>query len=251
MPAALRYAPLIGALGDAARAIPKELEIYATPTPPPDYTIEREIAGIARAADAVGWERFHLYGHSAGGACALAFAAAHPERVLTLALDEPASDFSAEDRRLLRRDLDAMAGLPDDDRVAAFLRGQVAPGVDLPAPPAGSPPAWMASQRAGIDAFVGALPRHRLRAERLRAFRGPVYFSHGSLSHPRWVAMRDRLAGIFPDFAAEVYEGAHHLDTSHMREPARVAAALVRLWSRAGEEQSRAPRAAGARPDPA
>lgn len=239
MPAALRYAPLIGELGDSTQAVPKELEVYATATPPDGYAIEREVDGISRAADAAGFERFHLYGHSAGGACALAYAATHPERILSLALDEPASDFSAEDRSALRKDLDQIAELSAGEKVSAFLRLTLAPGVEPPSPPAGPPPEWMANRPAGIDAFVGALLRYQLTPDRLRIFRQPVYYSHGSLSHPRWLAMRDRLAGIFPDFTPERYDGVHHLETSHQREPARVASALRRLWSRAASQRGR------------
>ncbi len=234
MPAALRYAPLIEALGDSARAVIKELEVYGAESPPPGYAIEHEVKGISRAADAADFDRFHLYGHSAGGACALAYAATHPERVLSLALDEPASDFSAEDQSLLRKGLAEFAELPVAEQMAAFLRSNLAPGVDPPAPPVGPPPPWMASRPGGIEAFIGALLRYRLAPERLRAFDRPVYYSHGSLSHPRWAAMRERLAGVFPDFTPELYEGIHHLQTSHQREPDRVASALRRLWSRAG-----------------
>jgi pimeloyl-ACP methyl ester carboxylesterase len=233
MPAALRYAPLIKELGDSTRTLTKELEVYAAATPPAGYAIECEVESISRAADAAGFDRFHLYGHSAGGACALAYVANHPERILSLALDEPASDFSSEDRSALQKDLDGIAGLTSGEKISAFLRQNLAPGVDPPSPPAGPPPAWMANRPAGIDAFLGALLRYRLSPERLRAFDRPVYYSHGSLSHPRWVAMRDRLAGIFPDFTPDLYEGVHHLETSHHREPARVAMALRRLWSRA------------------
>jgi pimeloyl-ACP methyl ester carboxylesterase len=234
MPAALRYAPLIEELGDSAQALPKELEVYEGPTPPMGYGIECEVEGISRAADAAGFDRFHLYGHSAGGACAIAYMAAHPERVLSLALDEPASDFSSEDRSALRNFLDGLAGQSAEATFSAFLRHQLAPGVEPPRPPAGPPPDWMAKRPAGIDAFVDALMRYRLPQERLRAFVGPVYYSYGSLSNPSWMAMRDRLASMFPDFTADLYEGVHHLETSHQREPARVASALRRLWSRAG-----------------
>jgi hypothetical protein len=160
--------------------------------------------------------------------------AANLERVLSLALDEPASDFSPEARSALQQDLDVIAGLPPGEKISTFLRRQLAPGVEPPSPPAGPPPQWMANRPAGIDAFGTALLRYRLPPERLRTFDRPVYYSHGSLSHPRWAAMRDRLAGIFPDFSDELYEGVHHLETSHHREPARVASALRRLWSRAG-----------------
>jgi hypothetical protein len=118
--------------------------------------------------------------------------------------------------------------------LSAFLQLQLAPGVDPPSRPPGSPPEWMASRPGGIDAFTGALFRYQHSPELLRAFGRPVYYSYGSLSHPRWSAMRDRLAGIFPDFSSERYEGFHHLETSHQRAPARVAAALRRLWGQDG-----------------
>jgi pimeloyl-ACP methyl ester carboxylesterase len=233
MPAALRYAPLIKELGDSTRALTKELEVYATAVPRAGYAIEWEVDSISRAADAAGFDRFHLYGHSAGGACALAYVAAIPERVLSLALDEPASDFSPEARSALREDLGGIADLSAGEKISTFLRQQLAPGVEPPFPPTGPTPQWMGNRPAGIDAFVTALLRYRLPPERLRTFDRPVYYSHGSLSHSRWVAMRDRLAGVFPDFTADLYEGVHHLETSHHREPARVASALRRLWSRA------------------
>ena len=233
MPAALRYAPLIEALGDSAQPVTKELEVYSPATSLGDYAIELEVDGISRAADTAGFSRFHLYGHSAGGACALAYVAAHPERVLSLALDEPATDFSPSDESALRDDLDGIAMLSGAERISAFLRLQLAPGIELPPAPASAPPEWMTNRPAGIDAFCAALLRYRLPPERLRVFHRPVYYSHGSLSHPRWVALRDRLASVFPDFTSDLYEGVHHLDTSHRREPDRVASALRRLWSRA------------------
>lgn len=75
-----------------------------------------------------------------------------------------------------------------------------------------------------------AISDYRLDTDRLRAFDRPVYYTYGTLSDPGWVAMRDRLAALFPNFKAELYEGASHVNTSHQREPARVAAALRELW---------------------
>ena len=92
----------------------------------------------------------------------------------------------------------------------------------------------MQRRPAGIDAFAGAVQRYRLSPEQLSAVSCPVYYSYGSLSWSYWERMRDRLAGRLPRFAWELYEGAHHLDTSHHREPARVAAALRRLWRDVG-----------------
>lgn len=232
-PAAQRYRPLLDEL-DGVAAVAKDLEVYAGDEPAPDYAIEAEVEGIAAAADRAGFARFHLYGHSAGGACALAFAAAHPDRLLSLAVDEPAADFSDEDRSDPYWDEIAAADtLPGPEAVAAFLRLQLAPGVELPPPPEGDPPPWMASRRAGIGAFARALPGHRVDPARYEAFAAPVLFTHGSLSHPRWGRMRDRLARRLPDFTSELFDGLHHLNTSHQAEPARTAALLRALWARA------------------
>ena len=85
MPAADRYSALIEELGADVNAITKDLEIYRLPDPPSAYSIETEIAGISRNAREHGFDRFHLYGHSAGGAISIAFAAAYPDRLLSLA----------------------------------------------------------------------------------------------------------------------------------------------------------------------
>jgi len=238
MPASLRYAPLLREFGDAVHAVTKDLEVYATPGPPEDYAIEDEVEGITRAADEAEFERFHLYGHSGGGACALAYAATYPGRVLSLAIDEPATDFDPGHQSQMRDALQRLGPLPPAERTQHFLQRQLAPGVTPPPPPPGPPPAWMANRPAGINAFMDAIIRFRLDPEQLRRFDRPVYFSYGSLSSSDWQEMRDRLAARFPDFTADLYEGASHLNTSHQQNPARVAAALRLLWRKTGSEPS-------------
>jgi pimeloyl-ACP methyl ester carboxylesterase len=194
-----------------------------------------EAEAIGRAADEAGFERFHLYGHSAGGAISIAFATGNPERVLSLALDEPAFDFTEEEKSSRPwRGLDALAALPPEERTRAFLRHQMRKGVEPPPPPPGPPPPWMALRPAGIEAFMAAARSHLIPDEAFERFRAPVYYSHGSLSSEEWLGRRDRLARRFPDFTDELYEGCSHLNTSHQAEPARVAAALRKLWERAG-----------------
>jgi pimeloyl-ACP methyl ester carboxylesterase len=232
-PAALRYAPLLEHL-DGVDGIPKELEVYAGDEPPPGYAIQAEIEGISAAADRAGFARFHLYGHSGGGACALAYAATHPERLLSLAVDEPATDFSDEDRSdPFFDEIAAAEALPAPEGVATFLRLQLAPGVEPPPPPEGPPPPWMATRPAGIRTFVQAIAGHRVDPARYEAFGAPFLYTHGSLSHPRWTVMRDRLASRFLDFSSELFDGLHHLKTSHQAEPERTAALLRALWARA------------------
>lgn len=233
MPAHLRYVALLKELGNPPNAVAKELEVYAQTPPPPDYRIEHEIEGISRFADEHGFDRFHLYAHSGGGACAIAYTATHPERVISLALDEPASDFTPEAHAALEKEMRLLNSLPVEEQMAGFVRMQLAPGVEPPAPQPGPPPAWMEARPAGIAALTDAVTRLVISPETLAKFRGPVYYSYGSLSNPSWQAMRDRLSKAFPDFTAEEYEGLHHFNTSNFAEPARVARALLAMWERA------------------
>lgn len=231
MPASVRYAPLIGALGPDVRAVPKELEVYAADVPPDDYSVATELDGLDRFLNEQGADRIHLYGHSAGGSLALAYATARPDRVLSLALDEPASDFSDEDRAALREQFpERLEDLPAPDRMRAFVTSLLRPGV--PPPASGPPPAtpeW-AKRPRGILAFERALYEHDLNASALSRFSGPVYFSYGSLSSVRWEQMAVRVSSRLPGCRIERYDGLHHLNTSHQAEPARVAQALRELW---------------------
>jgi pimeloyl-ACP methyl ester carboxylesterase len=239
MPAADRYSALIKELGDSVDATAKDLEVYRLPDPPSDYSIETEVAGISRTADERGLDRFHLYGHSAGGAIAIAFAAAHPNRLLSLALDEPAMDFTPEDHADPRwAALAEIVKMPVPERMAAFVRTQLKPGVEPPSPPPGPQPPWMARRPTGVVAFVNAGRRHVISERQLRAFVSPVYYSYGTLSALQWERSCRRLERLFPDFTGELYVGLHHLNTSHVAEPRRVAVALRALWGRAESKAS-------------
>ena len=230
-PAELRFARLLEALGDDVDAVPKDLEVYGGPTvPPPGFSLDMEIDGITRVADEHGFGRFHLYGHSGGGACALAFTAVYPERVLTLALDEPATDFSPQDLREIKEVFLPMLELPPDQQLPAFLRAQMREGVEPPPPREGPPPPWMADRPAGVAAFVRTLSEADVPVERLKAFDRPVYYSHNSLSNETWDRRAKRLGELFPNMTVELYEGLSHLNSSHAAEPERVTAALRRLW---------------------
>ena len=164
MPAALRYERLLAALGTDVDPVVKELEVYRGPsTPPPGYSLEAELAGIARAADEARLERFHLYGHSGGGACALAFTASQPERVLTIAVDKPAIGFSAEDLQEMEDVFLPMLELPPEQQMAAFVQEQMRAGVDPPPRPDGP--------SAAVD--VEPSRRGRRDAPSVRGFGGP------------------------------------------------------------------------------
>ena len=237
LPAAPAYGALLAALGPDVEAVAKDLELYEGSEPPEDYGLDIEIAGVLREADKRGWERFQLVGYSGGGAAALAFAAARPERLASLALLEPAWaghwDLSPAEQAVWL-EYERLEGLPVDEFMPAFVRFGVKPGVPLPAPPTRDPPPWMAKRPAGIKAFTRAFKRGDIDREALSRFDRPVYVALGALSNPdHYGEIARRLSGVFPDFELEVFEERHHFDPPHRIEPERLASSLRTLWSRA------------------
>src|SRR4051812_47045004 len=107
LPAAPAYTDLTKALGPDVDAFAKDLDLYEADEPPPGWSLDTEVDGVLREADAKQWDTFHLVGYSGGGAAALAFAAKHRERLLSLTLLEPAWagdwDWSKAHSRLWKR----------------------------------------------------------------------------------------------------------------------------------------------------
>jgi pimeloyl-ACP methyl ester carboxylesterase len=236
LPAEPAYGALLHVLGERIDAVAKDLDVYAKDQPPPDFSLDTEIKGILREADARGFDRFHLVGYSGGGASSLAFAAQFGERLLSLALLEPAwagNERTPPEEALMRR-FRALEPLPPDQFMAGFVRLQLAPGVEPPPPPEGPPPAWMAKRPTGLRALIDAFDKGDLDLEALRGFDRPVYFALGGRSNRDYYGlMAGRLAEIFPDFTLETFQERHHFDPPHRIEPERLADSLLALWQRA------------------
>ncbi|MGC0250674.1 alpha/beta fold hydrolase [Pseudactinotalea sp. Z1748] len=236
LPAALAYSELVDLLGDDVEAIVKDLEVYRGASPPADYSLDTEVAGVLRETGARGWTRFHLVGYSGGGAAALACAASEPSLLLTLSLLEPAWgghwDWSPRHERLWS-EYDALAQLSDEDFMAAFTRLQVRSEVRLPEPRSAPPPVWMSQRPAGIRALMRTFKTYDLDRNALRRFDRPVYFALGGLSNPdQYGEIAERLGGVFRDFTLEVFHQRHHFDPPHRQEPSRLAESLRSVWLR-------------------
>jgi pimeloyl-ACP methyl ester carboxylesterase len=238
MPAAGAFGNLLAELDPEVDAVAKDLEVYATPSPPADYSLDLEVAGVLDAARARGWDRFHLVGYSGGASVALAFAAAHAEYLSSLALLEPAWagnwDDASPDHQALWPEYRRLAALAPEESMPAFVRIQLRRGVEPPAPPAGPPPPWMAQRPAGIRAIIDAFRTYDLDRDALRRFDHPVYFALGELSNPaQFREEAERLARVFDDYRLEVFPHRHHFDPPHRAEAPAVAASLRSLWRRA------------------
>ena len=208
-----------------------------TEEPPAGWDLDTEVSGVSRLADEAGFDRFHLVGYSAGGACALAFCAAHRERLLSLTLSEPAwggNEGWSEEEREHWRQFDEMMDLPPEQMMAAFMgSGQTTD--EEPAPPDDEPmPPWFARRPAGLKALHSAFKTYHLDLSRLRAFDRPVLYVTGGKSNPiENEPIVQRLEKVFPDFTRETYAERHHFDPPHRAEPDRFAASLKKLWQRA------------------
>jgi pimeloyl-ACP methyl ester carboxylesterase len=232
-PAEITYGPLLGAIGDDVRAELKELEVCADDAPPPNFAFDAEVEGIKRVADEAGRGSVHLVGFSAGASAVLSFAARYPARAASLALVEPpfiGNEGRTPEEVAFWAEGDEVMALPPAERMGAFLRMLVRPGVPPPAPPSGPPPPWMLKQPAALEALHHSFAAHDLDLERLRDFHNPVYLAIGSLSNPVWERIAERLSGTLPNVNVETYEGRHHLDAPHAAEPERFARALRELW---------------------
>lgn len=237
MPAAEAFGNLLAELGADVDAVAKDLEVYAADTPPADYSLDVEVAGVVDCARARGWDRFHLVGYSGGASVALAFAASHPESLSSLALLEPAWagnwDDASQAHQALWPEYRRLTALPPEESMPAFVRMQLRDGVEPPAPAAGPQPPWMAQRPAGIRALVDAFQSYHLDRSALRRFDRPVYFALGALSNPdQFREEAERLARVFDDFWLEVFPHRHHFDPPHRVEAPVLAASLRALWQR-------------------
>jgi pimeloyl-ACP methyl ester carboxylesterase len=239
LPAELAYGGLVDALGMDIETIVKDLEVYREDSPPSDYSLDTEIAGLLREADARGWRSFHLVGYSGGGAAALAFAAREPARLRSLALLEPAWGGGwgwSTGHAKLWAEYDVLAQLPPEQFMAAFMRLQLRPEVPAPAPLPGPPAPWMKQRPAGIRAFMRTFQTYNLERDALADYERPVYFALGGLSNPdQFAEMAERLGTVFPDFTLEVFAQRHHFDPPHRTEPERLAESLRAIWARGNQ----------------
>jgi pimeloyl-ACP methyl ester carboxylesterase len=238
LPAEIAYADLIESLGPEVDARYKELEVYASDTPPDDYGLDTEVDGIRRFATAAGFERFHLVGYSGGGAAALVYCTTYPDDLMSLTLNEPAwagNDGLSDAESSRWAELDRVSSLPPGEMMPAFIAAQLRPGVEPPPPPSGPMPPWMAKRPAGIQALVRTFKTSDLDTDKLRAFPRPVLFTLGGKSHPDYYEeIGKRLSGVFPDFDLEVFDERHHFDPPHRAQPDEMAELLRSFWSGAG-----------------
>jgi pimeloyl-ACP methyl ester carboxylesterase len=235
-PAAQRYKPLLEAVGDAADLHLKDLDVYREANPPVDYSIEQELEAVDRFADSRGLQRFHLVGYSGGGFISLAYAGTKPHRLVSLGLFEPAripGHMTDAERNASDELEQKLRGRDSSDFMAAFVREQVKPGVELPPPPQGPVSAEMQKRPAGIAALMRVFGAYQFERGRFAEARFPVFLGYGDQTHEIEAIRAGVLASLFGDIRVRRFAGVHHFVAPELIYTPEHVGALLDLWRRA------------------
>ena len=140
----------------------------------------------------------------------------------------------SEAEQAIWREYDRLEALPPEELMRRFMPLNVRPDVELPPPPSGDPPPWMAKRPGGIRALMKTFRTYDLNRDALARFDRPVYFALGGLSNPdQYGEIASRLSRVFPDFQLELFDERHHFEPPHRFEAERLAGSLTSLWHRA------------------
>lgn len=206
-----------------------------------DYSFASAVHAVLDMADALGWERFALLGHSMGAGIASLVAAACPERVERLVAIEALGALAEEPGRTVERLREAVVAtraLPGK-RLRVFPDLGPAVRARMAANGLGEPAARLLVER-GVVAVEGGWswssdPRLTL-PTMVRMTEAQVEALVAGIACPTRVvyadpaqpylpdALRRARAALLPDGALVVMPGGHHL---HMEAPAAVAGVIA------------------------
>ena len=216
-------------LADVAHVVLKELEVWGLPMDAP-YDLSVEVDGVERAVQGAGFERFHLFGFSAGATVAIAAAVARPERVLSLAVYEPATigddDWDPVEAAWRTSMADVMA-MPREQARPAFRQLLMRPGLDPP-PSSGATTSW---NERGFR-LEAALSATGMTSADMAAVTAPVLTVFGGRSHPRFRVVAERMAAVIHHATVREFPQSSHLTPPHRDAPQELEALLRRFWAR-------------------
>lgn len=202
-----------------------------------EYSLFSTLLDVLAAADALGWTRFRLLGHSLGGAIASLLASAAPERIERLYIIEALGPLAAPEEVTAERLRDAVTQrraldgkrkrVFDDPELAVRARMQtnitsldersarLLVGRGLNAVDGGYE--WSSDARLTLPTAVRMTEAQV--ADCLRAIACPVRMVMADPPPPYIpVAMREKRIACVRAIECEVMAGSHHLHMTHPRE---------------------------------
>ena len=219
-PAEIAYGAFMGRFHPDVEPVAKDLEVYATPEPPEDYTLDVEVAGVLREADARGWKRFTSSGTRAGAQRLLAVAATIRSGLRALRCSSPPGPETGTSALPRRRSGASSAGSKASRPTSCRRsRASTSSRCPIPEPPPGDPPPWMARRPAGIRAINSAFQGAPSTAKRSATSIGPST-SRSAPSAIRLVRRdREAVEQRVPGLRARSVRGRHHFDPPHRSSP--------------------------------
>ena len=204
------------------------------------YTIPEMSRDVEALAEQVGFERFHLLGHSMGGGVVQEIALRSPQRLLSLTLHDTSCRFSLGadpeiaawwGRRLYLAETQGMAAVADEEP---------------PFPPPPHMPAERLAEtkerlsRMSVDAFIGSwngLTAWEGTEDRARNIKTPTLIIYGDLDTPLLIEGSAKLAQLISGAVVEVIPETGH--SPQWERPGLFNAALRRfLEQHAGSASS-------------
>lgn len=210
-----------------------------------EYTVVNMARAIVAAADALGWDRFSMLGHSLGGAVASVVAAALPQRIVRLALVESLGALAEDEQKSARHLREAFAAGERRRRpLRTFADPAEATRARVAAGGIGEAAARLLVERGiaparGGDRQGGFTWRSDPRLTRPTAIRmseGQIRDQIAAIECPVQVVYARPAQTYFPepvrqarfdclrDGRLAVFDGGHHL---HMEQPEQVAAVVA------------------------
>ncbi len=177
------------------------------------YTLEKMADDVEALVDQVGFERYHLLGHSMGGGIVQEIALRSPQRLLSLILHDTSLKFAMGGDPAIKEWRDKRHALAESDGMAA-----VAGMPPLMPPPPHIPPERLEEEKVRLskmspDGFIGAwkgLEDWQGTRRRAHAISAPTLIIYGSLDAPLLIDGSTRLAELIPNSHVEVIPETAH-----------------------------------------
>jgi 3-oxoadipate enol-lactonase len=176
------------------------------------YTIDTLADDVEALVEHAGFDRFHLLGHSMGGAVVQEIALRSPRKLISLTLHDTSYRFAATRSEVVQKWIDARNKVAREQGMAAVASF---PGVTKPPPhmPEGRREEEKERlARMSVDGFIGcwgALQSWKGSKERAHEISAPTLVIYGALDGPLVEASK-RLAEVIPGASlVEIPEAAH------------------------------------------
>jgi pimeloyl-ACP methyl ester carboxylesterase len=161
----------------------------------------------------VGFERYHLLGHSMGGAIAQEIALRSPGRLRSLTLEDTSHRFSAGRNEVVRKFIEQRNRLAEEKGMAAIVAmpALVSPPPHMPKERTAETDPRLA--RMSVDAYIGAwqgLDAWQGTTERASEIAAPTMVIYGELDAVPLVDAARYLASAIPGAVLEVVPEAAH-----------------------------------------